>query len=145
MKINREGFISWSSFLRVNTWKVNGFSNVSTKVSRGIPAHYSLKTFLYILRYYTIKNGHFSEAIKKLLEGCKLSSVLGCFCRINRTLQLRIRHEARGDPPSSTQGLTNLICACTNFHAHKMILPIRSCTQNYVCIKQWRRALICIV
>ena len=43
------------------------------------------------------------------------------------------------------QGSTNLIFSCTDFRARKMVLRARSCTQNQVCIKQWRRALIYIV
>ena len=34
------------------------------------------------------------------------------------------------------QGSTNLIFACTDFHAHKIVLRACSCMQNYVCIKQ---------
>ena len=36
----------------------------------------------------------------------------------------------------ANQGSTNLIFACTDFRAHKMVLRTRSCMQNYVCIKQ---------
>ena len=43
------------------------------------------------------------------------------------------------------QGSTNLIFACTDFRARKMVLQARSCTQSYVCITQWRWVLIYIV
>ena len=64
------------SFL--NYYTTYGVSNIGTKESQGIP-DCSLKTFFYVLICYTIENGHFFEAIKRLLEGCKLSSVLGYF------------------------------------------------------------------
>ena len=35
----------------------------------------------------------------------------------------------------TVQGLTNLIFACTNFRACKMVLHVCSCMQNSVCIK----------
>ena len=44
-----------------------------------------------------------------------------------------------------TQGLTNLIFACSDFCARKMVLCTRSCTQNYVCMKQWWWVLTYIV
>ena len=65
-----------------------GVSNVGTKESPGIP-DCSFKTFFYVLRCYTIKNGHFFEAIKRLLEGCKLSSILGYFHRIRPNLTVK--------------------------------------------------------
>ena len=43
------------------------------------------------------------------------------------------------------QGWTNLVFACTDFHAHKMVLRACSCTQNYMYIKQSHWVLICIL
>ena len=43
------------------------------------------------------------------------------------------------------QDPTNLIFACTDFRAHKMVLRARSCMQNYVCIKHSLWALGYIV
>ena len=43
------------------------------------------------------------------------------------------------------QGSTNLIFACTDFHARKMVLHARSCKENYIYIKKWWWALIYIV
>ena len=62
---------------------------VSTTVSQGI-ADCSLKTFFYVLRCYTIKNDHFFEAIKKLLEGWKLGGVLGFFQMSQLRIQLTL-------------------------------------------------------
>ena len=42
------------------------------------------------------------------------------------------------------QSLTNLIFACTDFHAQKIVLRIRSCIQNYVCMKESLWVLIYI-
>ena len=75
--------------LRVRT-KVCMVSNVSTKISWSI-LDCSLKTFFYVLGCYTIKNCHFFEMIKKLLEGCKLGSVLGYFRQIRPKIKFRIR------------------------------------------------------
>ena len=41
------------------------------------------------------------------------------------------------------QGSTDLIPACTDFRACEMVLRARSCTQNYVCIKQLLWAQFC--
>ena len=46
---------------------------------------------------------------------------------------------------TSLQGLTNLIFACTDFSACKMVRRARSYTQNYVSVKHWQWALIYIV
>ena len=46
---------------------------------------------------------------------------------------------------TSLQGLTNLIFACTDFSACKMVWRARSYTQNYVSVKHWQWALIYIV
>ena len=45
------------------------------------------------------------------------------------------------------QGSTNLIFACTDFHASKMVLRSLSWTQHYVCIKQslWTANLHCLI
>ena len=45
---------------------------------------------------------------------------------------------------NAIQGTTNLIFACTDFRACKMVLRTCSCTQNYVCKKQSLWVLIYI-
>ena len=45
----------------------------------------------------------------------------------------------------NSQGSTNLIFVCTDFHAHRMVLCAHSCMQNYVCIKQSLWVLIYVV
>ena len=54
---------------------------------------------------------------------------------INKRLRVFLHGKSSHKYPGN-QGSTNLIYACTGFYAHKMVLRARSCTQNYVCIKQ---------
>ena len=46
---------------------------------------------------------------------------------------------------STVQGLTNLIFACMDFCAHKMVLHVLLCAQNSVCIKELLWVLIYVV
>ena len=46
------------------------------------------------------------------------------------------KHFISKSPSVYSQGLTNLIFACTDFRARKMVSGAGSCTQNYLCIKQ---------
>ena len=88
--INREGFISSSSFLRFKTLLQKSMG-IAKLVLKSVEEHWIVWKLSFMSSDVApFKNGHFFESIKKPLEGCKLGRVLGYFRWIRPNITVKI-------------------------------------------------------